>query len=98
MSAPCSSARASWRTRAATSRPPSRSTRKPAILGRASTLTNIGSLCARQRRFQEGLESLEQARILYLESGARGRGLEAVEKLIARLRRRLAQPPGRKKP
>ncbi|MCC7263358.1 MAG: tetratricopeptide repeat protein [Candidatus Latescibacteria bacterium] len=67
-------------------------------LGRASTLTNIGSLCARQRRFQEGLESLEQARILYLESGARGRGLEAVEKLITRLRRRLAQPPARKKP
>ena len=67
-------------------------------LGRANTLTNIGSLYARQRRFQEALEPLEQARILFLEAGARGRGLEAVDKLIKRLRRRLARPPVKKKP
>ncbi len=66
-------------------------------LGRASALTNIGSLFARQRRFQEALDSLEQARILYREAGGRGRGLEAVEKLVARLRRRLASPPAKRK-
>ncbi|MBI2502315.1 MAG: tetratricopeptide repeat protein [Candidatus Latescibacteria bacterium] len=67
-------------------------------LGRATTLTNLGSLFARQHRFQEALEPLEQARILYLEAGARGRGLEAVEKLIARLRRRLARSSAKGKP
>jgi len=64
------------------------------LLGRANTLTNIGSLYARQRRFQEALEPLQQARALFVEAGARGRGLEAVDQLISRLRRRLA----RKKP
>lgn len=67
-------------------------------LGRANTLTNLGSLLARQRHFQEALEPLEQARILYLEAGARGHGPEAVEKLINRLRRRLGRPPIQKKP
>jgi tetratricopeptide (TPR) repeat protein len=66
-------------------------------LGRATTLTNLGSLYARQRRFQEALEALEQARILYLEAGARGRGQEAVEKLIARLRHRLARPAAKRR-
>lgn len=68
------------------------------LLGRANTLTNIGSLFARQRHFPEAVESLEQARNLYLEAGARGRGLEAVEKLIARLRRKLSRSPAKRKP
>jgi tetratricopeptide (TPR) repeat protein len=59
------------------------------VVGRADTLTNIGSLYARRRQGQQALEILGQARTLYLDTGARGRGLEAVDRLIERLRLRM---------
>lgn len=67
------------------------------VLGRADTLTNIGSLYARRRQGQEALEVLGQARTLYLNIGARGRGLEAVDRIIERLRQRLARQDRRRR-
>ena len=68
------------------------------LLGQANVLTNIGSVLTRQRQGKEALEVLEQARTIYQDVGARTKGLEAVEQLIERLRRRAERkrkpPPG----
>ena len=58
-------------------------------LGQANVLTNIGSVLSREDKNREALEVLEQARIIYQDVGARNKGLQAVEKLIERLQRRL---------
>ena len=55
------------------------------VMGQARALTNIGSLLARQRRVESALETLQRARGFYLEVGDDSRGLQSVEKLIARL-------------
>ena len=55
------------------------------VMGQARALTNIGSLLARQRRVESALDTLQRARGFYLEVGDDSRGLQSVEKLIARL-------------
>ena len=57
-------------------------------LGQANVLTNIGSVLSKQGKSQEALQVLEQARIIYLDVGAKTKGLAAVDQLIGRLRRR----------
>lgn len=53
--------------------------------GRATALTNLGSLLSRMKRRDEALEALDEARKLYLELGVRSHGAKAVEELIERL-------------
>ena len=55
------------------------------IMGQARALTNIGSLLSRQGQLTAALETLHRARDFYLEVGDDSRGLDAVDKLIARL-------------
>ena len=61
------------------------------LMGRANVMTNIGSVLARQRQGDEALEALQQARILYQQIGAKTRGAEVVEKIIARLEKKKAK-------
>ncbi|MEW6749651.1 MAG: tetratricopeptide repeat protein [Candidatus Latescibacterota bacterium] len=57
-------------------------------LGQADALTNIGSVRVRQGQLAEALAVLERARELYTESGVRGRGALAAERLVVRLERK----------
>ena len=63
-------------------------TRAGNILGQARTLSNMGSALSRLRRIEEAIEALESARILYERTGARGRMVDIVDRLIERLKRR----------
>ncbi len=57
------------------------------LLGQARTLTNMGSALARLRRGDEALTALERARMLYERIGAKGRIVDMVDRLIARIKR-----------
>jgi len=58
------------------------------VLGQARTLTNMGSALARQRKSNEALQAMEQAQALYLRVGAKGRIVDTVDQVIARIKRR----------
>lgn len=58
------------------------------VLGQARTLTNMGSALARQRRSNEALEAMEQAQVLYRRVGAKGRIVDTVDQVVARIKRR----------
>ena len=61
------------------------------VLGSARTLANIGALHIRQKAYDPALRALEEARHAFVKSGAKGKGPEAVEENIRRLKRRQAK-------
>ncbi|MGY8823363.1 MAG: tetratricopeptide repeat protein [Candidatus Latescibacterota bacterium] len=58
------------------------------VLGQARTLTNMGSALARQHKSNEALQAMEQAQALYQRVGAKGRIVDTVDQVIARIKRR----------
>jgi tetratricopeptide (TPR) repeat protein len=61
------------------------------VMGQARALTNIGSLMGRQGQLTAALDTLHRARGFYLEVGDDSRGLQAVDKLIARFERQIEE-------
>ena len=55
------------------------------VLGRANTMTNLGSLLIRMGRREEALRMLLSAQRLYEATGVQTKGTEAVTELLVRL-------------
>ena len=61
------------------------------VMGQARALTNVGSVMGRQGQLTAALDTLHRARGFYLEIEDDCRGLQAVDKLIARFERQIEE-------